>query len=113
MNKKVTQMAAHGGSIGRRASGSALLIAAALVVCTSANAGPIPSSTLRNAAAGLFTIGVGINDSIPQRPQDWPLLLSQFNCVTPENCLKPDAVQLAEGDFRFTPSDAFVEFASS
>ena len=41
------------------------------------------------------------------------MLFSQFNCVTPENCLKPDAVQRVEGQFRFTQSDAFVDFAGS
>ncbi len=44
---------------------------------------------------------------------DWPLLLSQFNCVTPENCLKPDPVQRAQGQFHFAQPDAFVNFASS
>jgi endo-1,4-beta-xylanase len=58
-------------------------------------------------------MGVGLSDRIPERPEDWPLLLSQFNCVTPENCLKPDPVQRAEGQFRFSQADAFVDFASS
>jgi endo-1,4-beta-xylanase len=70
----------------------------------------IPS--LRTAAAGLI-IGVGLSDHIPDRPQDWPLLLSQFNGVTPENCLKPYAVQGAQGQFTFSEADAFVDFASS
>jgi endo-1,4-beta-xylanase len=68
--------------------------------------------SLRAAATG-FTIGVGVSDLIPQRPGDWPLLLSQFSCVTPENCLKPDAVQRTQGLFNFTQGDAFVDFASS
>ena len=68
---------------------------------------------LREAAAGLFTIGVGISDRIPERPADWPLLTAQFSAVTPENCLKPDPVQVAEGKFNFTRADAFVDFAAS
>lgn len=72
-----------------------------------------PGRTLRAAAGGSFLMGVGLSDRIPARPQDWPLLLSQFNSVTPENCLKPDPVQRAEGQFRFSQSDAFVEFAVS
>ena len=52
--------------------------------------------------AGLFPIGVGVSDRIPERPADWPLLTTQFNSVTPENCLKPDPVQKAEGKFDFT-----------
>jgi endo-1,4-beta-xylanase len=65
------------------------------------------------SAAGEFLIGVGLSDHIPERPVDWPLLLSQFNSVTPENCMKPDSVQRTEGQFRFNLSDAFVDFASS
>lgn len=65
------------------------------------------------AAGSRFTIGVGVSDRIPQRPEDWPLLLSQFNCVTPENCLKPDAVQHTQGQFNFVQGDAFVDFAAS
>lgn len=69
--------------------------------------------TLREAARGLFLMGVGVHDRIPSRPQDWPLLLAQFNAVTPENCLKPDPVQRVEGQFLFEPADAFVDFAKS
>jgi endo-1,4-beta-xylanase len=65
------------------------------------------------SAAGTLIIGVGLNDRIADRPGDWPLLLSQFSGVTPENCLKPDPVQRAEGQFRFAQPDAFVAFASS
>jgi endo-1,4-beta-xylanase len=69
--------------------------------------------SLREAAAGLFPIGVGISDRIPEQPANWPLLLSQFSNVTPENCLKPDPVQVAEGKFAFARADAFVNFATS
>ena len=71
------------------------------------------SLALRDAARGLFTIGVGINDRIPDRPADWPLLMAQFSGVTPENCLKPNPVQVIEGQFNFTLADAFVDFAKS
>ena len=74
---------------------------------------PDATRSLRQASAGVFTIGVGLSDRIPERPKDWPLLLSQFNCVTPENCLKPAAVQPAQAQFRFSQADAFVAFASS
>jgi endo-1,4-beta-xylanase len=74
---------------------------------------PDATRSLRKASAGVFTIGVGLSDRIPERPKDWPLLLSQFNCVTPENCLKPAAVQPVQEQFRFGQADAFVAFASS
>ena len=75
--------------------------------------GADPHRSLREAATGLFPIGVGVSDRISERPVDWPLLLTQFSSVTPENCLKPDPVQLAEGKFNFGPPDAFVDFAVS
>jgi endo-1,4-beta-xylanase len=67
--------------------------------------------SLHRAAAGLFEIGVGISDRIPQRTNDWPLLTAQFMGVTPENCMKPAAIQPAEGQFNFALADAFVDFA--
>jgi len=69
--------------------------------------------SLRAAAAGVFTVGVGVHDRIPERRADWPLLTAQFSSVTPENCLKPDPVQIAEGKFNFARADAFVDFARS
>lgn len=90
-----------------------ILVSAAVLTALAAFGGePRPARSLRAAADGLL-IGVGLNDRIPERPNDWPLLLSQFNCVTPENCLKPDAVQRVPGQFRFTQSDAFVDYACS
>ena len=68
--------------------------------------------SLRSAAAGQFEIGVGISDHIPQRTNDWPLLTAQFSTVTPENCMKPAAVQPNEGAFDFAAADALVDFAT-
>lgn len=68
--------------------------------------------SLRTAVAGLFELGVGISDRIPERTNDWPLLTAQFGTMTPENCMKPVAVQPVEGQFNFAQADAFVEFAA-
>lgn len=87
----------------------ALLLATRVVPGAEAN----PSHSLREAAAGLFSIGVGLSDRIAERPADWPLLTTHFTMVTPENCLKPEPVQVAEGRFQFTQADAFVDFAVS
>jgi endo-1,4-beta-xylanase len=99
--------------ITRRSSGFIFLIASLVAAPPEFGAEVGSARSLRNAAAGVFTIGVGLSDRIPERPEDWPLLLSQFNCVTPENCLKPDAVQRVEGQFKFDQSDPFVNFAVS
>jgi endo-1,4-beta-xylanase len=68
--------------------------------------------SLRDAVAPFFEMGVGINDRIPERTNDWPLLTRQFHTVTPENCMKPVAIQPLEGRFNFTQPDAFVDFAT-
>jgi endo-1,4-beta-xylanase len=91
----------------------AALIVAVLMANVGLGADTSTPQSLRAAAAGIFAIGVGVHDRIPERPHDWPLLTSQFSSVTPENCLKPDPVQVAEGKFAFTRPDAFVAFAES
>lgn len=95
------------------ASRWALTLVVLLGAASADDAGLTPRPSLRTAAGRSFLIGVGVNDRIPARPQDWPLLLTQFNSVTPENCLKPDPVQVAEGRFNFSLADAFVDFAVS
>jgi len=67
--------------------------------------------TLKSAAQGLFPMGVGVGDRIGERTNDWALLTTQFSMVTPENCMKPDPVQVAEGRFNFAQPDAFMAFA--
>jgi endo-1,4-beta-xylanase len=91
------------------------LVSIAAALCTAIPGFAVEPASARSlrGAAGAFTIGVGVSDQIPQRPNDWPLLLSQFNSVTPENCLKPDPVQRLHNQFNFTAADAFVDFASS
>lgn len=91
----------------------AVFVAALAIAGVVAGAEPGSVRTLRAAAEGAFLIGVGLSDSIAARPQDWPLLLSQFTCLTPENSLKPDPVQRVEGRFQFRQPDAFVDFATS
>ena len=68
-------------------------------------------AALKEAAP--FGIGVGISDRIPERRQDWALLTSQFNYVTPENCMKPDPIHRTEGRWTWQLPDAFVDFATS
>ena len=101
---------------GRPSLRLARFLLAAVILCISPPAFAAesrPPDSLREAASGLFPVGVGISDRIPDRPADWPLLTAQFNWVTPENCLKPDPVQRAEGKFDFTRADAFVHFAAA
>lgn len=86
---------------------SAVLLSAALVPA----ADPPPGRSLKRSAAGTFDAGVGVDDRVPERTADHPLLLAQFGTVTPENCMKPAVVQAAEGEWEFGRADAFVDFA--
>ena len=90
---------------------SAVLLLASLAL---AGAAPVtkPATSLKAAVSGLFEIGVGLTDRIAERPADWELLTNHFTYLTPENSMKMDPVQRAEGRFNFTQPDSFVAFAT-
>ncbi len=69
-------------------------------------------TSLREAAADHFLIGVGISDKIADDKASHGLLKQQFQIVTPENCMKPAAVRPSEDRFEFEQPDRFVDFAS-
>jgi endo-1,4-beta-xylanase len=80
-----------------------LTIHAALLVCS-------VGQTLKEVSP--FMVGVGIHDRIADELGDWPLLTAQFACVTPENCMKPAAMQRKSDQWDFGMPDRFVRFAS-
>jgi len=82
-----------------------------LIPLLSAFALTASAQTLRNVSP--WGSGVGISDRIADRPADWPLLTAHFGIVTPENCMKPDALQRQSGQWRFEQADRFVDFARS
>ena len=69
--------------------------------------------SLREAAVGLFPIGVGLNDKISSKPLDIDLVRAQFSHLTPENCMKVVETQPQEGVFNFSLPDGFVDFAAA
>jgi len=68
--------------------------------------------TLKNSANGLFEIGVGLGPYSAKSDAEKSLLRNQFGFVTPENCMKPAAVQNSEGKFVFEKSDRFMKVAA-
>jgi endo-1,4-beta-xylanase len=82
-----------------------------LIPLLSAFALTASAQTLRTVSP--WGSGVGISDRIADRPSDWPLLTAHFGMVTPENCMKPDALQRQSGQWRFEQADRFVDFARS
>lgn len=57
-----------------------------------------------------FTIGAAIPGAELNKAER-RLLFGNFNTVTPENCMKPAAMQPAKGRFHFAEADALVEMA--
>lgn len=82
-------------------------VCAALLSLIAVDALGAPASL--KAAYG-FAIGAAMNS--PQISQgEKALLLAQFTNLTPENCMKPKALQPTEAKFTFETSDALVSFA--
>lgn len=60
-----------------------------------------------------FLIGVALGGMLPEdyNPTELAAIKSQFDAVTPENCMKPESVQPEEGKWNFAMADALVKFA--
>lgn len=74
-------------------------------------ADPTKHPSLKEAAKGLFEIGVGLNVQAATDPAATDLLKHHFHYVTPENCMKPVATQNENGFATFQKSDRFMNFA--
>lgn len=87
----------------------AVTISLSLNACTNQQ----KNDTLREALSQYFLIGTAMNtpqilemDSLGNN-----IILTHFNAVTAENCMKSEVIQPAEGQFDFSLSDKFVDFA--
>ena len=85
----------------------ALLLSSILL----AQADPTKHPSLKEAAEGLFEIGVGLNVQAANDPAATELLKHHFDYVTPENCMKPAATQNENGLATFQKADRFMNFA--
>lgn len=77
---------------------------------------PAPASasapaTLRQAANHRLLMGTALMSRQLSIPRVATLVSQQFDCITPENELKPELVQPLPGEFRFGPGDRIVDFA--
>ncbi len=87
-----------------------VFMAAALPACNSTNSEK--GQTLKDAFEGKFYIGTAVNpmqisgrDSLSQK-----IILTHFNSIVAENCMKAERIQPEEGKFSFDLPDRFVEF---
>lgn len=71
----------------------------------------IPS--LRQLAGGHPLIGAAVPRNHEKRltAKETAVLASQFDCITPGNCMKWPALCRHENDYRFEPADYMVDFA--
>jgi endo-1,4-beta-xylanase len=58
-----------------------------------------------------FKIGAAIPGPASFTPDEITLLTSQFNALTPENCMKPQPTHPEEKTWHFDQADALVDFA--
>jgi endo-1,4-beta-xylanase len=72
-------------------------------------------TTLREKFDWAFYIGASLGGLLPDdyTPAEISLIRDQYSVVTPENCMKPHAIQPREGEFNFTQADALVAFAAA
>ncbi len=89
------------------------IVVSSLLVTASLGGRPLLAqpSSLREAAADHFLIGLGVSDSISEMEECHGLLQQQFQIVTPENCMKPAGLRPTADRWDFDLPDRFVEFA--
>jgi endo-1,4-beta-xylanase len=75
---------------------------------------PVKIKPLKDAFKGKFLIGATLSNAAlsGNAPQELAIGTTHFNAFTPENCLKPEAVQPVEGRFEFGLGDQLVAAAS-
>jgi endo-1,4-beta-xylanase len=90
-------------------SASALLISAPR---SQAQTSPLP--TLRNLAGGKPLIGTAVSTDFEKifTAEESAILATQFDSLTPENCMKWQNLCPKEGEYRFEPIDQIMEFAA-
>ncbi len=66
---------------------------------------------LKDLVGSRFKIGVGVGVRLLEQPASAALIREQFQILTPENCMKPQAVHPTEAEWNFADADRFVNFA--
>lgn len=106
-------------SVGRSAERGIVVSRLSAALCTFAflGAGAVAQegsvgiqATLKGTFEEAFVMGVALPDG-GLSEAEWKLLTTQFSAVTPENGMKPAALQPEQGLFRWEAADALVEEA--
>ena len=75
---------------------------------------PAHAASLRELAGGKPLIGTSVQTQFDKiyTPEEMNILTTQFDCVTPENCMKWQYLCPKEAVYRFEPVDRLVDFAT-
>lgn len=88
-------------------------LAALPITLQAADSAAEDTRSLKQAVGGRFLIGVGTSPKILANPLDAALVKRHFQILTPDNCMKPQAVQPLEDKWDFKAADSFADFARS
>jgi GH35 family endo-1,4-beta-xylanase len=71
-------------------------------------------ATLRTLAGGKPLMGTSVQTQFDKiyTPEETEILKTQFDSVTPENCMKWQYLCPKEGTYRFEPVDRLMDFAT-
>jgi len=86
-----------------------MCVALAITVYGQGNSDTAPLKTLKQAYSGKFLIGCA--DDLTQNNEAYQAnIKSQYDIVTPENCMKPQPIHPSEDTYNFKTSDAMVDW---
>src|SRR5512137_1119575 len=86
-----------------------LIVALGATAYSQGNTKTAVQKTLKEAYAGKFLIGTA-NDLSSINEAESANIKSQYDIVTPENCMKPQPIHPSEDKYNFTTPDAMVEW---
>lgn len=86
-----------------------LLVAIAFSANGQGNATTKPMKTLKQAYSGIFLIGTA-DDLTSNNDAYQASIRSQYDIVTPENCMKPQPIHPSEDTYNFKTTDAMVDW---
>ena len=91
---------------------TSIIISGAMILTAACCTDNPSATTLKEAYSDSFMIGCAVNPlhTGGRLEQARNLILEHFNAISPENCLKPEAVQPRPGVWTFEDADEFVQF---
>lgn len=82
------------------------------ILCFGVRAESQTGKSLKEAYSGAFKMGCAISpsDISGRNPGAIPLILEQFNALSPDNCMKPESLHPRPDVWNFGPADNYVNF---